>query len=94
MHRFRWAEPWKGDKMSETLAFNEENVKDKLEEVRPMLQADGGDIEFVAIKDKTVQVRLQGSCSGCAFATMTLQFGVEKTLKKYFPEMERVENVQ
>ncbi|MCD4709101.1 MAG: NifU family protein [Candidatus Sabulitectum sp.] len=80
--------------MSDILAFNEENVRAKLEEVRPMLQADGGDIEFVAIKDKVVQVRLQGSCSGCAFAAMTLQFGVEKSLKKYFPDMERVENVQ
>lgn len=80
--------------MSEVLEFNEENVIAKLEEVRPMLQADGGDIEFVAIEGKVVQVRLKGSCSGCAFATMTLQFGVEKTLKKYFPEMERVENLQ
>lgn len=80
--------------MSEVLEFNEENVTAKLEEVRPMLQADGGDIEFVAIDGKVVQVRLKGSCSGCAFATMTLQFGVEKTLKKYFPEMERVENLQ
>ncbi|MCK5785131.1 MAG: NifU family protein [Candidatus Sabulitectum sp.] len=80
--------------MSETLDFNEKNVRAKLEEVRPMLQADGGDIEFVAIDDKVVQVRLQGSCNGCAFATMTLQFGVEKSLKKYFPDMERVENVQ
>ncbi len=80
--------------MSDILEFNEENVIAKLQEVRPMLQADGGDIEFVAIKDKVVQVRLQGSCSGCAFATMTLQFGVEKSLKKYFPEMEKVENLQ
>jgi Fe-S cluster biogenesis protein NfuA len=79
--------------MSETLVFNEENVRARLEEVRPMLQADGGDIEFVAIQGKTVQVRLQGSCSGCAFATLTLQFGVEKSLKKYFPDMDRVENV-
>ncbi|OPX32288.1 MAG: hypothetical protein B1H09_00720 [Gemmatimonadaceae bacterium 4484_173] len=79
--------------MSETLEFNEENVKARLEEVRPMLQADGGDIEFVALQGKTVQVRLQGSCNGCAFATLTLQFGVEKSLKKYFPDMERVENV-
>ncbi|MCK5037326.1 MAG: NifU family protein [Candidatus Sabulitectum sp.] len=79
--------------MSEVLEFNEENVRAKLEEIRPMLQADGGDIEFIDIKDKVVQVRLQGSCHGCAFATMTLQFGVEKSLKKYFPEMERVENV-
>jgi Fe-S cluster biogenesis protein NfuA len=80
--------------MTEVLELNEENVREKLQEVRPMLQADGGDIEFVALKDKVVQVRLQGSCSGCAFATMTLQFGVEKTLKKYFPDMERVENIQ
>ncbi len=80
--------------MSETLVLNEENVKLKLEEVRPMLQADGGDIEFVALKDKVVQVRLQGSCAGCAFSTMTLQFGVEKSLKKYFPDLERVENIQ
>ena len=46
------------------------------------------------INASPVQVRLQGSCAGCAFATMTLQVGVEKTLKKYFPHMERVENLQ
>ncbi len=79
--------------MSEVLEFNAENVRAKLEEIRPMLQADGGDIEFIGIEDKVVQVRLQGSCHGCAFATMTLQFGVEKSLKKYFPDMERVDNV-
>jgi Fe-S cluster biogenesis protein NfuA len=77
----------------EKLEFNEENVRAEIEKIRPMLQADGGDIERVGLEGGTVKVRLKGSCSGCAFATMTLQFSVEKTLRQSFPDMEGVENV-
>jgi Fe-S cluster biogenesis protein NfuA len=78
----------------EKLEFNEENVRAEIEKIRPMLQADGGDIELVGLDGGIVKVRLKGSCSGCAFATMTLQFSVEKTLRHYFPDMEKVENVE
>ena len=81
--------------MSEnTLEFNDENVIAEIEKVRPVLQRDGGDIEFVGIEDKVVKVRLQGACSGCAMATVTLQWTVERNLKALFPELERVETVQ
>lgn len=76
-----------------TLEFTEENVKAEIEKIRPFLQRDGGDIEFISIKDKVVQVRLQGACSGCAMATVTLHHTVQRNLQKVFPEMERVENV-
>ncbi|MBN2586303.1 MAG: NifU family protein [Candidatus Fermentibacteraceae bacterium] len=78
----------------EILEFNEANVKSEIEKIRPVLQRDGGDIEFVGIEDKVVRVRLQGACSGCAMATVTLQWTVERNLKSVFPEMEKVENVR
>ncbi len=80
--------------MTEALEFNEENVRAEIEKIRPMLQQDGGDIELVSLDGGVVKVRLKGSCSGCAFATMTLQFSVEKNLRQAFPDMERVENVE
>jgi len=76
------------------LEFNEKNVKMEIEKIRPVLQSDGGDIQFVAIENKVVKVRLQGACSGCAMATVTLQWTVERNLKSIFPEIEKVENVQ
>lgn len=81
--------------MSEEKApeFNEANVRKEVEKIRPVLQRDGGDIEFVGIEDKVVKVRLKGACSGCAMATVTLQWTVERNLKSVFPEIEKVENV-
>lgn len=73
--------------------FTPENVKAEIEKIRPMLQNDGGDIEFVGMEGPVVKVRLKGSCSGCAFAALTLQYSVERTLKQSFPGLERVENV-
>jgi Fe-S cluster biogenesis protein NfuA len=78
----------------EVLEFNEDNVRAEIEKIRPVLQRDGGDIEFVGLEDKVVRVRLKGACSGCAMATVTLQWTVERNLKAMFPEMERVENVK
>ena len=77
--------------MSETL---DDRVKKALEEVRPQLQADGGDIEFVGFDNGIVKVKLKGSCSGCPMSTMTLQWGVENYLKKKIPEVKKVEAVQ
>ena len=69
----------------------EEAVKTAISEIRPMLQADGGDIEFVAVSDDgKVSVRLTGACGGCPMATMTLRMGVESHLKKKVPGVTEV----
>jgi Fe-S cluster biogenesis protein NfuA len=70
-----------------------EQVKKVLDEIRPNLQADGGDIELVGVEDGVVKVRLKGSCAGCPMSQMTLTFGVEKVLKERIPEVKRVEAV-
>lgn len=72
-----------------------EKVEKVLEEIRPMLQADGGDIELVAVAEDTgvVSVRLQGACKGCPGAQMTLKMGVERKLKQDIPEVTSVEAV-
>lgn len=72
----------------------EEKVKSIIQQLRPYLQADGGDIEFVELTpDYIVKVRLRGACGSCPHAAMTLKNGVEDTLKKYIPEIVSVENV-
>jgi len=70
-----------------------EQIIEVLNEIRPSLQADGGDVEFVGFDDGVVKVRLKGSCAGCPFSQMTLAFGIEKILKEKFPEVKRVEAV-
>ena len=66
-------------------------VKETLEELRPHLQADGGDLELVSIEeDGTVKVKLRGACAGCPGAMMTLQYGVERVLKEAVPSVTRV----
>jgi Fe-S cluster biogenesis protein NfuA len=78
--------------MSTTL---EEKVIKALDEIRPYLESDGGDISLVDIVDqKVVKVKLHGSCVGCSVNQMTLKMGVESTIKKYAPEIERVEKVE
>ena len=59
----------------------EEKIKAKLEDVRGMLQADGGDLELVAIEGSTVKLRLKGACGGCPHAAITLKQGIEQVLK-------------
>lgn len=67
-------------------------VEKVIGEIRPMLQADGGDIELVEVtEDRVVKVRLQGACKGCPGAQMTLTLGVERKLKEEVPEVDRVE---
>ena len=69
-----------------------EQVAAAIDEIRGMLQADGGDIELVDVTDEgVVQVRLQGACKGCPGAQMTLSLGVERRLKEQIPEVSRVE---
>ncbi|MFO7495866.1 MAG: NifU family protein [Desulfobacterales bacterium] len=70
----------------------EAKVKQMLDKIRPMLQADGGDVEFVAIEDGVVKVRLKGACAGCPMSQMTLKQGIEKLLKKEIPEVKSVES--
>ncbi len=69
----------------------EEKVKSLIEAVRPNLQSHGGDIELVAVdEDNTVKVRLQGACTGCPGAQMTLKMGIERLLKENVPEVKEV----
>ena len=70
-----------------------ENVKKVLEQIRPSLQADGGDVELVGVKDGVVSVRLTGACGGCPMATMTLKAGIERILKSKLPEVKEVVSV-
>ena len=68
-----------------------EAVKKALEGIRPHLQADGGDVELVAVEGGVVKVRLTGACGGCPMATMTLKNAVEKRIKSEVPGVTRVE---
>jgi Fe-S cluster biogenesis protein NfuA len=72
----------------------EERVKKALEQVRPQLQADGGDIEYVGFDKGIVKVKLKGACNGCPMSAMTLQWGVENFLKKQISEVKKVEAVK
>jgi Fe-S cluster biogenesis protein NfuA len=72
----------------------EKRVQKALDQIRPQLQADGGDVEFVAFEKGVVKVRLQGHCAGCPMSMMTLKQGIEGFLKKQVPEVVTVENVQ
>ena len=70
------------------------NVEKALEEIRPFLQSDGGDISLISIdNDISVKVRLEGACVGCTVNQMTLKSGVEMTIKKYAPQIQEVINV-
>ena len=69
-----------------------EQVQAALDKIRPMLQADGGDVELVDVsEDGVVTVRLQGACAGCPMSQMTLRNGIERILKKEVPEVKAVE---
>jgi len=68
-----------------------QKVQNVIEQVRPYLQQDGGDINFIEITDdNVVNVELTGACGACPFSTMTLKNGVEATLKKVIPEIKEV----
>jgi Fe-S cluster biogenesis protein NfuA len=70
------------------------NVEKALEEIRPFLNSDGGDIKLISIEDgKHVKVRLEGACTSCSVNQMTLKAGVETTIKKFAPQIETVINV-
>ena len=71
----------------------EEKIKLSLDKIRPALQGDGGDVEFVSYNDGIVKVRLTGACGGCPMATMTLKNVVEQMIKEDIPEVKTVESV-
>ncbi|MDR3296455.1 MAG: NifU family protein [Clostridiales Family XIII bacterium] len=72
----------------------EEKVIAALEGIRPMLQQDGGDVEFVELTEENiVKVRLQGHCAGCPYSQMTVKNGIQKMLQEQYPEIASVESV-
>lgn len=72
-----------------------EKIKSALDKVRPHLQMDGGDVEFVSFDEKSgeLKVRLQGACHGCPMSQITLQEGIAKVLMEEIPEIKKLENV-
>ncbi len=79
--------------------MNSKEIKEKvlkaLDEIRPFLASDGGDISLVSIdNDRIVNVKLHGACVGCSVNQMTLKNGVEMTIKKYVPQIDRVVGVE
>jgi len=69
------------------------NVEKALDEIRPFLISDGGNIKLLSIENNIVKVHLEGACNGCSVNQMTLKNGVEATIKKYAPQIEEVINV-
>jgi Fe-S cluster biogenesis protein NfuA len=67
-----------------------DKVAAALAQIRPALQADGGDVELVDVTDGVVNLKLTGACRGCPMSTMTLKMGIERALKKQIPEIKEV----
>jgi Fe-S cluster biogenesis protein NfuA len=67
-----------------------DQVQAALDQIRPSLQADGGDVEMVDVEDGVVKLRLTGACAGCPMSTMTLKQGIERILKQEVPEVKEV----
>jgi len=76
-----------------TLARTTENVETVLDELRPFLMADGGNVEVVELDGPVVKVRLQGACGSCPSSTMTLRMGIERKLRETIPEISEVVQV-
>jgi Fe-S cluster biogenesis protein NfuA len=101
---FAHAHPWwlrggyrrNGDEIKQ-LQRKEQEMREKvekaLEAIRPVLQADGGDVELVDVADGIVKVKLKGACGGCPMSQVTLTRGVEQTIKRSVPEVKKVEAV-
>lgn len=76
-----------------TMALTPENVEQVLDELRPYLMSDGGNVELVEIEGAVVKLRLQGACGSCPSSTMTLRMGIERRLREFIPEIVEVEQV-
>lgn len=73
---------------------SEERVRQVIEQIRPSIQADGGDVEFLELTDEgVVRIRLHGACVGCPSSSLTLQMGLERNLREHVPEVEAVEAI-
>ena len=72
----------------------QKRVQNALDEIRPQIQLDGGDVELVSVEKQTVKVRLTGHCAGCPMSAMTLKNGVEALIKERVPEIQKVEAVK
>ena len=78
---------------TDTMALTLENVEKVLEELRPFLMADGGNVEVVELDGPIVKVRLQGACGSCPSSTMTLKMGIERKMRESIPEVSEVVQV-
>ena len=78
---------------TETMALTQENVEKVLDELRPFLMADGGNVEVVELDGPIVKVRLQGACGSCPSSTMTLKMGIERKMREAIPEVSEVVQV-
>ena len=78
---------------TETMALTLDNVEKVLDELRPFLMADGGNVEVVEIDGPVVKVRLQGACGSCPSSTMTLKMGIERKMRESIPEVSEVVQV-
>ena len=76
-----------------SLALTTDNVETVLDELRPYLMADGGNVELAEIEGPIVKLRLQGACGSCPSSAMTLKMGIERRLREKIPEIAEVEQV-
>ncbi|MEN9223166.1 MAG: NifU family protein [Thermostichus sp. BF3_bins_97] len=79
--------------MAQALELNPPNIEKVLDELRPYLMADGGNVELVEIDGPVVKLRLQGACGSCPSSTMTLKMGIERKLRESIPDILEVEQV-
>jgi Fe-S cluster biogenesis protein NfuA len=77
----------------QTLELTSENVEKVLDEMRPYLMSDGGNVELVELEGPIVKLRLQGACGSCPSSAMTLRMGIERKLRETIPEIAEVEQV-
>jgi Fe-S cluster biogenesis protein NfuA len=76
-----------------SLTLTRDNVENVLDELRPYLMSDGGNVELVEIEGPIVRLRLQGACGSCPSSAMTLRMGIERKLKEEIPEIAEIEQV-
>ncbi len=76
-----------------SLTLTRDNVENVLDELRPYLMSDGGNVELVEIEGPVVRLRLQGACGSCPSSAMTLRMGIERKLKEEIPEIDEIEQV-
>jgi Fe-S cluster biogenesis protein NfuA len=79
--------------MAQAMTLTTENVETVLDEMRPYLMSDGGNVELVGLDGPVVKLRLQGACGSCPSSAMTLRMGIERRLKEMIPEISEIEQV-